>query len=296
MLGRPKFFECFSRVGRAIHAVFSLVIDSVEGNSRFAYLSRILLIGTVLGSSAAFYLGTNVCSRDLQVIFWLGQVPLLSLAAISITLFFAFLFFVYIRIIRSHRIKYSLAAQQHKRMLTGQNLADDWVQRHCDLSRSRIRWCLFMLVILAGFSCYLGIRVGAVGAMLAHSLSNSCGLGGTSARLEGTFQQLKDFHQECPSTPVDQCEGFAAAFPPPAPYVLYLKKTMEELQCSGFCQAGEEPLFARQDGKMFAYTERCASRISKHLLLASSLVCYPCTIVGGVIAASSLWMSCWDDI
>jgi len=193
----------------------------------------------------------SLSHRDMQLQIWLGGLPFLTLLTLSGALSILAGIFAYAQYIVIQR-KYQNTL---KRWFGATRFHETEFRSPCSLST--LNFLLTSVVVLAMTSLALGVVVMRSTNVLTMALTprpdgGYCGLGGTSKQLEVMHQELRKFHDECLQSPandgklIQECPGFATAFPEPSPPVSYLRVLEETMQCTGFCHIGQRPLFMRR--------------------------------------------------
>lgn len=168
-------------------------------------------------------------------------------------------------------------------------------------ARTVARVCA-LVVLLAFIAAGLGSGMLYVGCITWDALMNRCGAEGISYQLEHTHSSLADFRTECYSSPdndgkpVSFCPGFREAFPPPSPFVTYLKVLEENLECVGFC--------TKTGGRMFALgaareasgdEEACGPRLARVLWKVTLFSGVPALVVGCLSGLLMAWVLSRQD-
>lgn len=206
---------------------------------------------SVLASVAILVRWLRLSSRDLQVCYWLGDLPTITFMflLVSLTLLTGgCAYAIHILKFRNH--------QMELRRMYGQSHYRE-VHYSCYFSLATIRILLVAVTVLAIVAMALAAVVMVAASTLSRSLAPTshgglCGLGGVSEAIELAHRKLFHFHHACLEDPVNkdklvyQCPGFADAFPEfpeSQPYAHYLAVTEREHQCSGFCHVSARTLF-----------------------------------------------------
>lgn len=164
--------------------------------------------------------------------------------------------------------------------------------------RSLSRVCLLVL-LFASLAVALGSGMLYLGSIISDALLNKCGASGISYQLEHALSSLVDFRAECYSssksegTPVHFCPGFQETFPPPSPYVTYLKVLEENLECTGFCTQTEGRLFAL-DPVQKAAGDACGPRLGR-VLWQVTLLSGALALAVGSLSGLAAWVLCHHD-
>jgi hypothetical protein len=160
-----------------------------------------------------------------------------------------------------------------------------------------------LVVLLAFIAVALGSGMLYVGLIVRDALTNRCGAEGVAYQLEHTHSSLADFMTECYSNPendgkpVSFCPGFREAFPPPSPFVTYLKVLEENLECVGFC--------TKTDGRMFTLGaargasvdwDACGPRLARVLWKVSLFSGVPALVVGCLGGLMAFVISRQDEL
>lgn len=156
-----------------------------------------------------------------------------------------------------------------------------------------------MLAVITSLLGYVLVRFGQETSGV---LTSDCGSGGTTHAIERAREDLAVFRKACHRTEdghgkaADECPGFELAFPPPAPYVLYLKVLELEERCAGFCHSSQ-PLFL--PGSDLPRQQRrggCAVHIGRRIFLVSSLVGVPAVLFGACLAVLGLTLCFFKEL
>lgn len=265
----------------------------VEGNTHTAFVARLFYTALVLVCGTCIVAASRFASRDVHVLFWLGETPLLTLCITSLALCLHFTQSVYLRVLKHDRMR-ELASRESGALNVDSRTV---VQKHLTLRRRTTKDCLCVLVVIGAVSSFLGCLVASYGVHASYFLTSQCGKGGSTKRLEETHRHLVGFHKKCFAAThkrlaVEQCPGFELAFPPPAPYVKYLKDLEHRMRCTGFCHFGSAPMFASNSTVWVQSPDRCATKVGRRILLASQVIGWPSGAIGfGVFICSLLLMN-----
>eukprot|EP00913_Durusdinium_trenchii_P012594 g11827.t1 len=219
-------------------------------------------------------------------------------------------------------LMYKICVNAQRRVI----LKDPRARGHEDPSRcslKTLRFIFMVMTLLASLAAVLGYIVAPLasvffvawdGAAILFAGRGACC--GNSEALASKDLALGEFQsaQRCTRS-LDACHGFAEAFPPPAPYVSYLKVLEYELDwpigvwkgkvhkgrsvmfidfsycmngwrdpqdCAGWCGA-HQPFFNLQAAT--GHEEACALRLGRHLWTVSTVAGAP-TMAGGALLAA----------
>jgi len=246
--------------------------------------------------------GALVCSlvlglvfwNDIHARFWLGDLPAYALWASALALgpllylmgYGACLTF-YRGLQRRARGASSMGGVLPEKRL-GYSMTVRSVSRVCALA-----------VLFALLAVVLGSAMLYIGSAVSDALMDRCGAEAISYQLERTLSTLVDFRTECYSspesdgTPVNLCPGFQEAFPPPSPFVTYLKVLEESLECAGFCTSTQGRLFAPSPARE-AVGDACGPRLARVLWKVTLLSGVPALAVGS-LSGLAAWVLCHHD-
>jgi hypothetical protein len=246
--------------------------------------------------------GVLVCSvvlglvfwHDIHARFWLGELPAYALWASALAV--APLL---------HLLGYGAALAFYRGLQRRAQGASSMggappEKRFCYAMTARglSRVCLLVL-LFASLAVVLGSGMLYLGSIISDALMNRCGASGISYQLEHALSSLVDFRAECYSSsksegkPVNFCPGFQDTFPPPSPFVTYLKVLEENLECTGFCTKTEGRLFAL-DPAQGAAGDACGPRLARVLWKVALLSGAPALAVG-FLSGLAAWVLCRHD-
>lgn len=233
-------------------------------------LRTVVLLGSI-GSVIYTISVLTYSAHNVHVRFWLGDLIIVCLSIYLAALLPAFFM-----------LMYKICVNAQRRVI----LKDPRARGHEDPSRcslKTLRFIFMVMTLLASLAAVLGYIVVSNGMDVSSSLLLQCGKSGNSEALASKDLALGEFQsaQRCTRS-LDACHGFAEAFPPPAPYVSYLKVLEYELDCAGWCGA-HQPFFNLQAAT--GHEEACALRLGRHLWTVSTVAGAP-TMAGGALLAA----------
>lgn len=241
-------------------------------------LNVIAAVATCTGAFGLWHM-----TGDLHSHFWLGRMPELTLAVLTLS---SFVIVVIIYRKNSGR-------QQHLFYKGG------------SVSFYRRQFVVVLLLVLAVLAC--GAQTLRSGASVSSSLATQCGAANTtSGSLEAAHKRLVDFAGRCRhaagpdgwALPVDQCPGFEDAFPSPAPYAMYLRRLELRDSCAGFCERTNRPLFAAlpaEARRARIDLPSCSQTLADHLWHVALLVGAPSIAVGALILGVAVFCYFFDE-
>ncbi|CAE7224437.1 mocs2l, partial [Symbiodinium sp. CCMP2456] len=158
--------------------------------------------------------------HNIHVRFWLGDVVIICIALYLTALLPATIMLAYKIYINAHR----RSQKDHTKSMMGRGgMQDDFSWR---ISIRTLRFILMIITMLSTIAAVLGYIVVSAGLETSGSLLLECGKSSNGKSLEQMNEKLREFasSSQCSdSAPLDQCHGFAKAFPPPSPWATYTK-------------------------------------------------------------------------
>lgn len=238
-------------------------------------MRSLVFLGT-LGS--VIYAGSVLlyCAHNVHVRFWMGDLIIVSLSIYLAALVPATLMLIYKICLTSH--------QRHAKDLQ-RALGRSAVQEEfsCRCSAKTLRFILLVMTFLAALAAIMAYCVVSSGMNVSSTLMLQCGKVGISQALAQKDAALLEFRSGCTEgRALDICQGFTQAFPPPAPYVSYIKVMEYELDCAGWCDY-HKPFF-NMDAAQF-HDESCALRLGHHLWTISTIAGAPVLAGASLLAA-----------
>jgi len=277
-----------STMTRGVAGALMLVCEGGQWHNTCA---RYFVACSLIGALVYLTVFALICMHDLHARFWLGYLPAYVLGAAALAvgpLLFLLGYSMYLSFNRNRQRKARGASSMGGRF--NERQADYltlkawkvWTMCQCVLAASVLSW------VLAGSMLYTG-------STISDALLQRCGEQGISKQLDATHSRLAEFSAGCASgpdsedMPVHLCPGFEEAFPPPSPFVTYLKVLEENLECAGFCSQVESPLFSMNAAEE-AQLEACGARLAGVLWKVSLLAGVPAMVAGGLsfVAAYAL--------
>lgn len=248
------------------------ILDAFNDHRQRGHVFRAFSGLGFLCHSAALILLMTWCRRDLHLQFWLESMPVVAIVSCMVAVAVLFGIFVQFRVVAV------LRRRENRIMADAIENGRKYQARDCSIHTSATKQFLYLTIALSLVSAWMGLMTLSLGPALAGELQKHCGAGGSSAQIAEAEQKLTAFYNQCQhgadgpgrDHPITDCPGFAAAFPPPAPLVGYIKAAEHDFGCAGFCRANARSLFARPEGS--GPRERCALPISRRLLLASRAI------------------------
>mmetsp|Transcript_37610 Transcript_37610/g.86872 ORF Transcript_37610/g.86872 Transcript_37610/m.86872 type:complete len:296 (+) Transcript_37610:122-1009(+) len=229
-------FSSSSRSPKAIsnNLVAGLILCHESRGCCGVCLRTSVILGSV-GSAAYTSFALRYCIRSIHVRFWLGDVVVVCLALYLAALLPAMLMLAYKICISAHR----RSMKDHHKSMMGRGSNQVLQDFSLRLSVKTLRFVFMLITLLATVAAVLGYIVVTSGMEVSAALLMDCGKGETDAALENMDKKLRDFasSSQCSEkVALDQCRGFAKAFPPPSPWVAYTEVLENELACGGWCR------------------------------------------------------------
>jgi len=281
-------------VGSALMNVANTLAVIFEGRQPHNVCVQVFVAFASFGALVCSVVLGLVFSHDIHARFWLGDLPAYALWASAMSLGPLLYLLGYGGCLRFYRglQKRARGASSMGGVLpekrSGYAMAVRSVSRVCVVAL----FFAFLAVVLGSGMLYLG-------SIVSDALMNRCGAEGISYQLEHTLSSLVDFMTKCRSSPegdgkpVNFCPGFHEAFPPPSPFVTYLKVLEETLDCTGFCAVTEGRLFALDPAEEAA-GDVCGSRLARVLWKVTLLSGAPALAVG-CLSGLAAWVLCHHD-
>lgn len=241
------------RLHVGVNSVVSKVMLKLSESGTSSSVLRWVTGLVVLGLMMNLIRWLRLSSQDLQLGYWLGDLPTIVLACLlaSLTLLAGgFAYALHIMLFRQYQTELKRTyGQSHYRE----------VEYRCYFSLGTLRCLLAAVTFLALAAMFLAAITFKSAVILSEALDSTahggrCGLGGASEAIELAHKELSDFHHKCLEDAaskgklVYECPGFAEIFPEfpqKQPYVHYLAVTEKQQMCTGFCHVAARPLFAR---------------------------------------------------
>lgn len=271
-----------TRLKPAVNSFVSSLLYACEASSVLGFLVRCVTWLVFIAGFGAGGLGIWFCRHNLHVRFWLQDMPLVTLLVMETTLCLAAFLLVYKAVINASRA-----------IRRGGNFP-------CMLSTRTVRFLFLVITLLAFATVVLGALTVRFSDVIAESLGVRCGVSGVSRGLEQMYQQLAIFRARCSSSAgkvmnVDQCDGFSQAFPPPSPYVRYLKILEGQFGCSGFCRHNSPGLFDSA-GTPPGLQVSCSVSLSQFLWKYSQLLTVPAIALGSFLSLAGAALYSYDEL
>jgi hypothetical protein len=237
-----------------------------------------------------------VCMHDLHARFWLGMLPAHAQWA-------AVLAFGPLLLLLGYGAYLTLYRDLQRKARVASSVGGRYSERQFDLTvTARQLWMVCAWIVIASIiSVVTGAGLLYVGSIISDALQNQCGAEGISLQLDHTLTSLENFRNRCHESPehsggpVNFCPGFQEAFPPPSPFVTYLKVLEENLHCAGFCTKIDSPLFALGEAESKSQ-EACAGRLARLLWTVTLLSGVPAVVVGVLSGLTALLLGSHDEL
>lgn len=270
-----------TRLKPVVNSFVSSLVYTCESSTLSGFLIRSLTWLVFVAGFGGGGLGIWFCRHNLHVRFWLQDMPLVTLIVMETTLCFAAVLLVYKAIINASRA-----------MRRG--------NPPCMLSTRTVRFLFLVITLLAFSTVVLGALTVRFSDVITESLGVKCGWSGVSRGLEQTYQQLAVFRARCSAAAgkimnVDQCDGFSQAFPPPSPYVRYLKILEGQFGCSGFCHYNSPSLFDNT-GAPAGLQASCSSSLNQFLWKYSQLITVPALALASFLSLAGAALYSYDEL
>mmetsp|Transcript_91075 Transcript_91075/g.253572 ORF Transcript_91075/g.253572 Transcript_91075/m.253572 type:complete len:301 (+) Transcript_91075:200-1102(+) len=283
----PEHTSGGARFKTAVGHCVTSVLMVAEASGTLGCIMRWSWISVLFCLMAAATVGALLCARDLHVRFWLGEVPELSLASLAVAVGLT-LFIVCYRV-------WVLSYRGHPRLGARKATSD----APCLLSLRTLRTICFLLAFAACSAFGLGVVTIRFGQDMSNVLITRCGHSGATRSMEQVHQELVVFRNQCHkgradrAKTVDQCPGYADAFPPPAPYATYLKLLEMQSGCTGFCKRGIGPLFTNS---VALKHQSCAAHLGEYVWHVSLMVAWPALALGAFFVAFGTALLLYEDL
>lgn len=283
-------------ISALMRSVAGVLTQVCEGRQWHNICVRYFLACTSVGALVYLLVFALICLHDLHARFWLGSLPAYALAAAAAALGPLLLLLGYGTYLAVYR-------DLRRRARGASSMGGRYSEKQFDYTltaRQVSSVCLWVL-LFSLLSLALGCGVIYVGAIISDSLASSCGVEGISYQLEHTHNNLATFQENCQADsesagkPVNLCPGFHEAFPPPSPFVTYLKVLEDNLECAGFCAQVDRPLFALE-AEQQALLDPCAGRLARLVWVVSLLSGLPAVVVGALSGLAAWALSNHDEL
>jgi hypothetical protein len=243
---------------------YDAALDLVQLQPQVAW-GQALMFGVGLAALVSIQpvLCWSIYSRDIHVLFWLGQAPTYGLLLVPIVCFgIVFL---------------APSVKLFKLKFRGTRI-------FCVAL-----WTISGLILL-GAGLYVTMEVMTVGTRLLHK----CGNDPLSKELEDQWQQLDTFYKECDPRrvkPITGCKGFGAKFRE-GEFVNYIDEVELQFGSTGFCEFSAKPVFDKHSDPSL----RCATALGTYLESLALTVGVYVAGVGGAILAVGVCMAGYDHL
>jgi hypothetical protein len=154
--------------------------------------------------------------------------------------------------------------------------------------------CFMLFVTIGALMLGMGLYVAMIATESSAELTEQCGKTPLTAKVEGEWQRLNKFYEECDpkrKKVVTQCPGFSKEFPNRV-FVNYLESLEYEYDCVGFCKFWAKPIF--NEGAEMG--NRCASAIGEHVGTIEFTVGTPTAMVGAGLLYIGLMLAGYDHL
>jgi len=279
-------------VGSALMNVVNSLTVIFEGTQPCNVCVQVFVAFASFGALVYSVVLGLVFSHDIHARFWLGNLPAYALWASALALGPLLYLLGYGGCLRLYR-----GLQRRARAASSMGgILPEKRSGYAMTVRSVSRVCVVAL-FFAVLAVVLGSGMLYMGSIISDDLMDRCGAEGISYQLEHTLSSLVDFRTECYSSPesdgkpINFCPGFHEAFPPPSPFVTYLKVLEENLECTGFCTVTEGRLFAPDPPAEEAAGDVCGRRLSRVLWRVTWLSGAPALVVGW-LSGLAAWVLC----
>jgi len=260
-------------------------------------LARTFIGLTLFGSTATCAVGLWYSYHDVHIRFWLGDLPIVSMAVTLSTLAITSFMLIYKSMVNSQRGRQNAQRASSKSSGGGGGSLIE-AESKIRFSLRTLRLILIMITILSVVSATLGFLVVKSGLEMSSSLTSNCGMEGNSLSITKVEHSLQAFYKVCQQDTankgkeVDECPGFAEEFPAPAPYPSYLKIMEYENKCSGFCAHGTT-IFNLEQPKVEGV---CGKILGVYLWSISYAVGVPSIFAGMALAIMSLLLLSYEGL
>lgn len=253
---------------------------------------RFFVYLTLGGSAILTGFALWFCFHNVHVRFWLGDLPVISLAISLAALVPTIGLLIYKSIVVGRR----RGTKDRIRQLqaAGSRASVDDKDLSWRMSLRMLRFTFLLICILSLLAVVLGYFAVMSGLEMSGALMLECGSKGNTKAIEAMHSKLVEFKGEhgCNAdAPLDACSGFDEEFPPPAPFVSYLKVLEFEKECGGFCTYSA-PLFNTDEPN----TEACARSLGHFLWLVSCCIGVPALVGGTMLAFLSFLLYNYDGL
>jgi len=250
---------------------------------------RIFVLLATAGSLIYSGCALVYCLHNIHVRFWLGDVVIICMALYLTALLPATIMLAYKIYINAHR----RSQKDHTKSMMGRGgIQDDFSWR---ISIRTLRFILMLITMLSTIAAVLAYIVVSAGLETSGSLLLECGKSSNGKSLEQVNEKLREFasSSQCSdAAPLDQCHGFAKAFPPPSPWATYTKVLETELDCGGWCK--KEPALFRTDTEKGS--EACATNLGRHLWCVAAFTGVPTLVSASILAMLGFVLYSYDGL
>jgi hypothetical protein len=254
-----------SFVGRLITKTYDFLFEVLQIQPQ-ANFGQAFLFGIVAAAAVSAYpvLVWSIYSRDLHILFWLGQAPTYGLLAIPAT---CALMLILGPMVKCCRMRY----------------------------RSTKRFCT-TIWILAGIALLaIGFYVFVEVITVSNRLLKKCGDDPLSKELDDLWTRLDKFYEACDPQrrkTITSCKGYGKTFKNDDEFLTYLEDVELQFGCTGFCEFWAKPLFDKHSDSAL----RCATSLGQHLETLAVTVGVPVIVFGGAFLTVGICMGGYDHL
>jgi hypothetical protein len=254
-----------SLVGRLITKTYDFIFEVLQIQPQ-ANFGKAFMFGIIVSLCVSAYpiLCWSIYSKDLHILFWLGQAPTYGLLAVPAV---CFLMLVLGPMVKCCKMRY----------------------------RSTKLFCtatwLIAGIALVGIGFYVTVEVLTIGERLIRR----CGEDPLSKELDTLWTRLDKFYEACDprrQKPITSCKGYGPTFKADDEFLTYLEDVELQFGCTGFCEFWAKPVFDKHSDPAL----RCATSLGQHLRTLSVTVGMPIIVIGGAILTVGICMGGYDHL
>jgi hypothetical protein len=252
-------------VGRLITKTYDFIFEVLQIHPQ-ANFGQAFVFGIAVAAAVSAYpvLCWSIYSKDLHILFWLGQAPTYGLLAVPAT---CVLLLILGPMVKCCKMRY----------------------------RSTKMFCTAIWLVaglaLLGIGFYVTFEV----LNVSNRLIRRCGEDPLSKELDVLWTRLDKFYEKCNPDrrkPISSCKGYGNTFRGDDEFLTYLEDVELEFGCTGFCEFWAKPLFDKHSDTAL----RCATSLGQHLNTLAMTVGMPVIIFGGAMLTVGICMGGYDHL